>query len=129
MPKPARRQRRTTSDAIDQSLPASYVVNRRFNGLSHFCELTDYPITTVWGWLRNGYIPARSPRSKNPDRNNHEYILEVAALNKIRLRPTDFVTVPPETSPGAAQSEPGDGAAALLPPASTSAAAQPSKDA
>jgi hypothetical protein len=66
MDAPARKQRRTTSENIDQSCPAFRVVQKG-GGLSRFAADFDFPVSTVHSWMvkRNGrgmsgLIPART---------------------------------------------------------------------
>lgn len=86
-----RKQRRTISSKVDESKPASLIINRRFRGLTHFCNLTGYSTSTAHGWLVSGYIP---PHRKGT--SIHAHILSIAQANEIELEPGDFVEKPAE---------------------------------
>lgn len=79
-----RKQQTIRSDRINPSMPASVVVVK-FGGLTRFCQLTGYRTSTVWDWMRKGYIPA----------NRQPHVLEMARLYGIELQPGDFVYQPP----------------------------------
>ena len=81
----APKQRAITSERVQADKPASRVINK-FGGLTRFCNLTGYPISTAHGWTVSGYIP---PMSKG--RNNHQHIIATAKSNEIALAPIDFV--------------------------------------
>lgn len=93
---PVRKQRRIVSAKVDQTKPASVIVNDKFNGLTHFCSLTGYPRATVHGWTIKGYIPPKYYRRCGAERQGlliHSHILAVAKANRIKLLPSDFVEV------------------------------------
>lgn len=61
-----RKQRRTTSELIDQSSPAFRIVQKG-GGLSKFARDFDFPVSTVQGWIGgrkerggSGLIPSRT---------------------------------------------------------------------
>jgi hypothetical protein len=86
-----RKSRTPRTDNIDQTAPASVVMNK-FGGLARFCELSKQyatperaaiPTSTVWGWITRGDIPPkRVPEVK-----------AIAALARpiVRLKDADFV--------------------------------------
>lgn len=83
------KQRPTRSAKIDPNKPAAIIVNGRFDGLTHFCNLTGFKISTVHGWLCSGYIPNRQKGT-----NVHARIFEIAQANRIKVLATDFVEKP-----------------------------------
>lgn len=106
----ARKQRALTSDRVDHSKPAPIIINQRFNGLTHFCELTGYPTSTAWGWVERGFIP---PRWRGKSTQPH--ILAIAAKHKISMEAADFVEQLPQRKVRRPTSPPpvgGDSAAA-----------------
>ena len=88
---PARKQRRIISDKIDPLKPAAIIINVRFNGLTHFCNLTGYSTSTVHGWLTSGFIPAQRKGV-----SIHGHILSIAEQNEIEIERGDFVERDPE---------------------------------
>lgn len=91
------RQRRRLKDVIDRTTPAHHIINEQFEGLMHFCRLTGYTRGAAWSWLKSGYIPAVPARRgafASGDHNVHQHIIDVAAANKIRIKPADFVQSP-----------------------------------
>ncbi len=90
----AKKQRAITSDRVDQTKPASIVINI-FGGLTRFCELTAYATSTAHGWTVSGYIPAHRKGV-----SIHAHILGVAAANNIPLKPDHFVDQVPVAADG-----------------------------
>ena len=82
----ARKQRVTTSDRVDQSKPAFRIVDRA-GGLTRFCELFDFPPSTVHHWLTIGMIPAR----KREGQSYAAYIIAKGREHGIDYTPADFV--------------------------------------
>lgn len=61
--KKSRAARTPRAESIDQTAPASIVVNK-FGGLARFCDAAEkagnpYATSTVWGWIKRGDIPLR----------------------------------------------------------------------
>lgn len=86
----ARKQRAITSTRIDQTKPAYIVIQIRFEGLTRFCQLTGFSISTAHDWLTKGYIPP-TRRDGSPCQ---AHILQVAADNGIVMQAADFVEQP-----------------------------------
>ena len=86
---PARKQRIITSDKIDQTRPASIVINRRFRGLADFCQIMGYPTSTVYEWLLNGYIPSRYAGQPTCAE-----IIRRGAERGYLISPADFIDAP-----------------------------------
>lgn len=91
MSKPRRKARTPRTENIDQTAPASVVINK-FGGLARFCELSAeqatedrpaIPTSTVWGWLVRGDIP--------PKRVPEIKAIAQAARPIVRLKDSDFV--------------------------------------
>lgn len=57
MQNPKPRQGRPLSDKIDRGAPASIVIGK-FGGLTPFCQLSGYPVSTVHDWTAKGLIPS-----------------------------------------------------------------------
>lgn len=92
-----RKRRITTSDRVNADMPAAIVINGRFDGLTHFCQLTGYPTSTAHGWLTNGFIPNRwRGESTQP------HIMRVAEENNIEMEAADFIEKPAPASPSSA---------------------------
>jgi hypothetical protein len=91
---PATKLRAITSKQVDQTKPASIVINK-FGGLTKFCQLTGFPTSTAHAWTIRGYIP---PHGRGDQRSisYHAQILAVARENNIPLSGTDFVDQPVE---------------------------------
>jgi hypothetical protein len=89
-----RKQRRVTSERIDQSKPAFKVIDK-FGGLTRFCEENDFQPSTVHSWLVSGLIPTR--KRSHPERGEISYqawILGNAQRLGIALEPSDFIETP-----------------------------------
>lgn len=84
-----RKQRQIISDRVDESMPASIVINK-FGGLSRFCEITGFAISTVHGWTVSGFVPNR----KKNGVSYQAYIMATAAEKGIELEPSDFFEQP-----------------------------------
>jgi hypothetical protein len=80
---PHRKPRAIRSANVDPRMPASVVVTR-FGGLTRFCDWTGYKTSTVWDWMRNGYIPA----------NRQTHVMAMAEAHGVDLAPADFVFQP-----------------------------------
>jgi hypothetical protein len=84
---PARKQRSLTSDRVLAERPAARIVEK-FGGLSRFCELCDFPISTVHSWLiRSGSIPMKY----RGEISYQAWIMQKAAEHEIELEPSDFL--------------------------------------
>lgn len=104
----ARKQRAITSERIDPSKPASIVIDRRFNGLTNFCEKTGFPISTANDWRIKGFIPP-TRRDGSPCQS---HILAVAEKEGIEMDPADFVERPDHEKESSVASAPTDEGAA-----------------
>lgn len=86
-----RKQRKITSERIDQTKPAFMVVNA-FGGLTRFCEITGFAPSTVHSWLVNGLIPSRYLDDSDLGRISYQaWILVCAERNKVKMAPAIFV--------------------------------------
>jgi hypothetical protein len=91
----ARKQRKITSERVDQTKPAFKVVDA-FGGLTRFCEENDFALSTVHSWLANGLIPSR--KREHPELGEISYqawILANAERLGIEMAPSIFVEQPP----------------------------------
>ena len=92
-PKPSRvpaprKQRETTSERIDKAKPAFLVVDK-FGGLTRFCQLTGFSLSTVHSWQVRGIIPNRTHEASGL--SYHGYIFKVAAENGVGLVAENFI--------------------------------------
>lgn len=95
---PTRKQRRIISENIDQTKPASVVVNKA-GGLTNFSRDYDFPPSTVHSWMKSGFIPTK--RRTEPELGEisyHAWILHRSAELGHGITAGDFI----ETSSAAA---------------------------
>lgn len=87
MNSPQRKQRRITSDKIDQTKPVPVIV-ARFGGLSEFSRKTGFAVGTVHGWMVSGFVPNRSTAE---GKSYQAHILDVAKEAGVPLEAGDFI--------------------------------------
>lgn len=89
MSPPIRKPRKIVSDTIDQTKPPAIIV-AKFGGLSEFSRKTGFSTGTVYGWMKRGTIPTRTMDS---GATYQAHIMDVATDHKIKIKPTDFLTL------------------------------------
>lgn len=113
--KPERKPRKLVSPKVDPTKPA-YLIVQKFGGLAKFCQICEWPMSTVHSWLTTGLIPSR----KRDGNSYQSFIMERGASHGIEVLPRDFIegmSVPDSPAPtgeGTAAPEscaPRDGAA------------------
>lgn len=86
---PALKQRARTSQRIDRAMPASRIVDK-FGGLTRFCQICDFPTSTVHSWVRRGLVPAQM-------RDGFSYaawIMRCGEREGIEITAEDFIEQP-----------------------------------
>lgn len=82
----ARKQRAVTSTRVDRTKPANQVVDK-FGGLTRFCEICDWQLSTVHAWLVRGLIPTRVRHGIS----YQAYIIGKGREHGIEILPSDFI--------------------------------------
>jgi hypothetical protein len=82
-----RKMRRLTCDKIDETKPAALIV-AKFGGLSRFCSICGFGVSSVHGWMVRGLIPSRFTSEGH---SYQAHILAKAHELGIELGPEDFI--------------------------------------
>lgn len=94
MSDPLRKPRAITSEKVDQDRPAFRII-AKFGGLTRFCEITGFPISTVHGWTVTGLIPNR----KRDGVGIPAFIMNKGAEIGVSIDPSEFIDMPTVSPP------------------------------
>lgn len=86
----ARKQRAITSENVKPESPAARII-AKFGGLSRFCELCDFPVGTVHGWMVKGLVPAKTRQHGEATVSYTAWIMLKAREHEIGLEALDFI--------------------------------------
>lgn len=89
MEAPARKQRELTSGNVKHESSAARIVDK-FGGLTRFCELCDFPVSTVWKWTTTGVVPSR----QRDGMSYQAWIILRGRDNGIEIAPAEFIDMP-----------------------------------
>lgn len=77
-----------TSARVKRGMPSHLIVIGKFGGLTTFCRMTGFAVSTVHNWLRSGLVPAKWIE---PGLSYQRHIIARGAANGITVDPADFI--------------------------------------
>lgn len=90
---------RQINSSIDEDKPATRVV-KRFGGAARMSEITDFNLTTIYAWQKNGLIPAkwRYDDDLKIKESYQRYLQRIAFANNIDLPDNIFLEDRPDVA-------------------------------